>query len=276
MRTMIVSLFCIALLACEGKPAESFLDLQNADNVIYGDVDITEELLPHDNSLASVALVKREALEEFQQGILPYTVEEVTGLADFDWKNQTSFSFCSGVLVAPDLVLTAGHCVAHLSCEDLMVVSGYDQNLKDVSQLQTRTCQRIEAVHARLGLKDWALIRLQDKLDLPVAKLAKGRSKIRDEVYSIGYPLGAPKKRSLGKIRFVDFNKNYRISLDAFVGQSGSPVFNQSTHELIGILSSGESDDTDNSGSLQVKYCAEADCLGELIISVENILPSQE
>lgn len=269
MKFWLVGLLSLYIMACEKPAASGYMDL-TGENVIYGEDDIQEELSLEKNSLASVALIKTEVFEDVLSGGEPYTIEEMTGLSEFAWRHQASLSFCSGVLIRPDLVLTAGHCAEAFKCEEFLAVSGYDQR-HSIETLKGIACNKIEVIHNRVGQNDWALISLKSAFELPVVEVATQRTRIGETVYSIGYPLGAPKKRTSGKVRFVDHNQNYHVSLDAFVGQSGSPVFDQKTHQLIGVLSNGEDDPTDSGGRLQVKRCAEMECLGERIISVENM-----
>ena len=60
------------------------------------------------------------------------------------------------------------------------------------------------------------------------------------EIYIIGHPFGLPMKVA-GNARVESIDDNYfRASLDAFRGNSGSPVFRADTHAAIGIYVRGE------------------------------------
>jgi hypothetical protein len=62
-------------------------------------------------------------------------------------------------------------------------------------------------------------------------------------VYVIGHPVGLPTKFADGANVRNNNNESFFVcNLDTYGGNSGSPVFNSSTHELEGILVRGETD----------------------------------
>jgi hypothetical protein len=64
-----------------------------------------------------------------------------------------------------------------------------------------------------------------------------------DEVYVIGHPSGLPLKLADHAFVRQKLQKGYFVAnLDTFGGNSGSPVFNSSTHEVEGILVRGDTD----------------------------------
>jgi hypothetical protein len=64
------------------------------------------------------------------------------------------------------------------------------------------------------------------------------------QVTSIGHPSGLPQKFIDGAsiIQLSDAERNIDTDLDAFQGNSGSPVFDASTGVVIGITSHGHAD----------------------------------
>ena len=64
------------------------------------------------------------------------------------------------------------------------------------------------------------------------------------ELAMIGHPLGLPQKvTDNAKITKIEENKpHFQANLDAFHGNSGSPVFNPKTGEVMGMLTSGGRD----------------------------------
>jgi len=172
---------------------------------------------------------------------------------------QPSLAYaCTGFLVGPDLLMTAGHCASNHSevidssegyCEAYSWLFDYVQTskgkvkTKKVSTDNLYKCKRI--VYAVLkeegDQKDFALI----QLDRPVTKrsylkLAKSAAKVGDPVTMIGAPLGLPLKfTSNAKVLKNDVKAaTFSTNLDAFQGNSGSPVFN-SKNEVLGILVGG-------------------------------------
>lgn len=165
---------------------------------------------------------------------------------------------CTGFLVAPDLLVTAGHCSVNVGesrnetntyCKAFSWVFDYQQDafgrtqLKDIPYEKLYRCKEtIYAVNDEsLPFRDFAVIRL----DRPVEgreplKMASGGVKNTDVLSMIGYPLGTPAKRSINArvLKNDPERKAFVTNLDAFQGNSGSPVFNQQ-NEVVGILVSG-------------------------------------
>jgi len=94
-----------------------------------------------------------------------------------------------------------------------------------------------------------AVDKFRDRPDLPhlIVKAVtgqRGMSRIgRDdigfgtEVYMIGHPSGLPQKVAVNaSVRSLEGAAYFYTSLDAFQGNSGSPVFDRNTGEVIGIL----------------------------------------
>lgn len=177
--------------------------------------------------------------------------------SDEKFYNRPSLSYaCSGVLVAPDLLITAGHCMVNkgevrnekgMYCEAYSTwIFDYAIDRKGKPQTQNipaknrYTCKQI--VYAVSDAQnDYALI----QLDRPV----EGRRPLRIATEGVrpagrykmaGHPLGLPTVLSRNaRVLEDDPSKNYFVTnLDAFIGNSGSGVVN-SRNEVVGILISG-------------------------------------
>lgn len=86
-------------------------------------------------------------------------------------------------------------------------------------------------------------------------------------VYMIGHPLGLPKKVALNAT--VNENTNasfFYTTLDAFQGNSGSPVFLFGTNEVVGILVSGQKDYEWDGQCNQTVPCSPPNCRGEKVM----------
>lgn len=172
-------------------------------------------------------------------------------------------------------VMTAGHAIAQKP-EDYCVVFGFELLSKQgvfSNYINTKDVYDISA----LTFKD-------DELDLAIVKLARPSKRkplvissnfsyLADrEVYMIGYPCGLPQKVALNaEILKSPENIHFYTSLDAFQGNSGSPVFSKETNEVIGILVSGMMD-FDWTGSCNtVSTCRYPYCFGEAVLRSDLI-----
>ena len=190
---------------------------------------------------------------------------------------QPAGAFCSGSLVGPDLVMTAGHCVGSQdSCGIIRVVFDYlyeaDGELAEISIDDVYACNRVivreEGSFGGLDL-DYAII----QLDRPVvgrtpatlntqAQAVPGQT----QLVMIGSPSGIPLKiEDGGAVRSsrgddLDF---FVATTDSFGGNSGSGVWNEETGELVGILVSGETDYENDGGCQVVNDCGPTSCSGE-------------
>lgn len=265
----------------EAVPTSTYdLKKETSSGVIYGENSIEEAFSVSTNSNASVALIKTKTFEDLKSGKGTYTVEERYGvLKGLAWTQQPAAAFCSGVVVGKNLVLTAGHCVPEdSSCQDLSIVFGFEGESGKTQDPTAVRCKKIVARNNDLlssGL-DYALLLLERDVLMPSVKVGKETLASDESIYSFGYPLGAYKKKARGKIREILRETNVYISnLDVFEGNSGSPVFSMKTHQLVGILSSGESDfegSTQDSAEMSVKHCENTKCSGEIIIPIQKIL----
>ena len=88
----------------------------------------------------------------------------------------------------------------------------------------------------------------------------------------LGYPLGLPMKLTINA--GISNNDNFSFfytSLDSFSGNSGAPVFDLSTHRVIGILVSGAVDFEFNGSCYKESVCRDSSCFKEKVIRIEEI-----
>jgi hypothetical protein len=113
---------------------------------------------------------------------------------------------------------------------------------------------------------DWALVRLDRAVTgHRIARIRRaGRIGDQQVVHVIGHPAGLPTKFAGGAVVRDNAPAAYFVAnLDAFGGNSGSPVFNSDTHEVEGILVRGETDFV-RRGACQVSLvCPTTGCRGE-------------
>lgn len=167
---------------------------------------------------------------------------------------QKSVANCSGFLVGDDILVTAGHCITDAeSCHKYKWVFGFqmvkDKNgaevLADISSDNVYSCKEIMGrALQKEGNKDFSVIRLDRKVTgrTPLKLNLKGQPQVNDDIVVIGYPTGIPLKIAGGaQVKKLDDNFFFS-NLDTYGGNSGSPVINQKTYEVEGILVRGNRD----------------------------------
>jgi Bacterial tandem repeat domain 1/Trypsin-like peptidase domain len=187
------------------------------------------------------------------------------------FRDQPIGAFCSGFLVAADIIATAGHCVNDSNVTNARFVFGFRMRNATTAEtvISNGEIYRGVAVIGRQEVgsgPDWALVRI----DRPVAnhRIVRIRrtGKIGDTqaLHVIGHPSGLPTKFADGAaVRNNQPNEFFVANLDTYGGNSGSPVFNSNTHEVEGILVRGETDFV-RQGSCQVSMvCPSTGCRGE-------------
>lgn len=161
---------------------------------------------------------------------------------------------CSGFLVGPDLLVTAGHCGTNTGevrntsdnyCEAYTWLFDFrvGTNVDRVPNKNIYKCKEmIYAVQVEEdgNTYDFALIRLERAVtDRTPLKLATKSVEQGDRVTMLGHPMGLPLKYTSNAAVFEPKSgRSFLTNLDAFAGNSGSPVFNI-TNEVVGVLIAG-------------------------------------
>lgn len=163
-------------------------------------------------------------------------------------------AFCSGALVAPDIILTAGHCVKVAGSNEgvplnkMLFVFGFDM----LNTTQVRIGFAGKDVYAAKSLikrvqsntADYALIRLDRKVTgRPALKIAPNEPlAIGKGIFVIGHPSGLPTKLAAGAAISQVKATTFLSNLDTFAGNSGSPIFGGQSGAIIGVLDEGQKD----------------------------------
>jgi V8-like Glu-specific endopeptidase len=170
------------------------------------------------------------------------------------FKGQRTLPECSGFLVGPDLLVTAGHCInTEMDCRNSRWIFDYHKGNSQyyngmIKRENVYFCKRI--IKSRKDPVDYALIRLDREVKgrTPLKIRTKGRIADKQGLVVIGHPSGLPMKVTDGGMVKSNYStSSFKTNLDTFVGNSGSPVFNSETGLVEGILVSGSTDYSRNS-----------------------------
>ncbi|OGR57421.1 MAG: hypothetical protein A2X36_09200 [Elusimicrobia bacterium GWA2_69_24] len=209
--------------------------------------------------------------------------------SDEPFRDQFSGAFCSGSLVAPDIIMTAGHCVrTEAACQGTKFVFGFGVTQKgvnpdSVAASEVYGCTKIIAREEEGEGADFALV----KLDRPVKNhkvLAINRAGTPAKgtpLFVIGHPAGLPTKLAGGAwVRDPSPSGYFVANLDTYGGNSGSAVFNATSGKVEGILVRGENDFVwDSARSCRKSnQCENEGCRGEDVTKLDalsSFIPQQ-
>lgn len=195
---------------------------------------------------------------------------------------QVTSAFCSGSLIGPDLIMTAGHCIRSASsCQSTKFVFNFaykvkGEDPKTVGEDDVYSCK--ELIHSELNnstMNDYAIVRLDRPVvgRTPLAIRQSGGVAEGDSLVVIGHPSGLPTKVADGAIVRNNSPQYYFVSnLDTYGGNSGSAVFNKDTGIVEGILVRGATDFKYQNGCYVSNVCSDEGCRGEDVTRVTEVL----
>lgn len=267
--------------------SEEYKKTELTENVIYGS-DGRQDVYQASEALklladSTVALIKNTDLTEAsgRVQIAGKSFASSYQLCSSErFREQNTSAFCSGSLVGPDTIITAGHCITSQSdCVGTSFVFGFAVKSAgvlptQVSSSEVYRCREIVSRVLENSGRDYAVI----KLDRAVTNHAvlnvrrSGEASVGDALLVIGHPVGLPTKITTGgKVRSVANSGYYVTNLDTYGGNSGSAVFNAQTLEIEGILVRGEQDFVSQGGCNVSKVCTEDSCRGEDVTRISAL-----
>jgi V8-like Glu-specific endopeptidase len=204
--------------------------------------------------------------------------------SDEKFYDQQQATWCSGFLIAPDLIATAGHCInSQAECEKTSFVFGFKkpsegETVTTFQQDAVFQCKELIARTLEMSGADFAIVRLDRPTNRAPLSLSKKLPSSSDELVVIGHPSGLSTKISGGAFLRSESNGFFVANTDTYGGNSGSAVFNAATGEVEGILVRGERDFVWRSTCKVSKKCADDECRGEDITKIAEViknLPAQ-
>jgi subtilisin-like proprotein convertase family protein len=199
------------------------------------------------------------------------------------FRDQPNPAFCSGFLVAPTILVTAGHCVrTQSSCDETAFVFDFaltsqDREVTRLASESVYTCRRLVASVMESGSQsDFAVIELDRPVTgrEPLRFRREGAIELNTPITVIGHPAGLPTKISGGaNVRNVDSGAYFVANLDTYGGNSGSAVFNDATGEVEGILVRGENDFVSRGECRVSNVCENDACRGEDVTRATEFAP---
>jgi len=290
-RRLIITLSTLAILAScapQNKDTQSIsTDGKVTSNVIYGTDGRLDVYQLTDDRLkklaeSTVALIKSTSIAASSTAGFNLITGSNFGTqmnlcSSEKFREQDTAAFCSGSLVAPDLILTAGHCIEVASdCQSTSLVFGFAIKSvgvlpKQVSSSEIYKCKEIVKTIRNNSGQDFAVIRLdRPVLNHAVLQLRQsGEMSVGDGLVVIGHPVGLPTKVTTGgKVRSIANAEFLVASVDTYGGNSGSAVFNEQTGLIEGILVRGEQDFVTQGNCTVSNVCVEGACRGEDITRI--------
>ena len=282
---------CLILAAC-GSEDPVFVEPLEA-TVVYGADDRLEVHEHPDEGLrrlaqeSLVAQVPWWGVEELPGGVRRLssdgTLADRGVCPDEAFADQVrSNAICSGVLIADDLVLTAGHCVeSQRDCEAYFYVFNHHLEAEDTAALvlesDVYSCRELVLREFALmgNVPDYAVIQLDRPVTpdhVPAAIRPATPLEVGDPVAMIGSPNGLPAKIDSGARVASVSGEAYVTNVDAFQGHSGSPVFD-GEDRLSGVLVVGRTDFVEQPGEdcLRVNTLADAEA-GEYVQNIASVI----
>uniref|UniRef100_A0A0G4I1K1 Serine protease n=1 Tax=Chromera velia CCMP2878 TaxID=1169474 RepID=A0A0G4I1K1_9ALVE len=179
------------------------------------------------------------------------------------FQSEPAPATCTAVLVAEDIIATAGHCATGNKIDDYFYIFGFNTAeagngtllhipYKNVYEGKEEVASEYRNSATQDNRRsDWSLIKLWRPVTDRQPVVTRKEGKLASQhVYVIGHPNGLPAKTtrrrdgldSTSMMLNNEPNAFFEARLDTFGGNSGSPVFDAETKELEGLLVRGDSD----------------------------------
>lgn len=284
----VVSLAFLSLNGCGDRSASGPANALSS-GVVWGvddrrdvpqDLESMDMLLRY-QAQATVSLVRKNKVDHYTRDAVVFRPLALNSSGKYcpevKFGKQQDISHCSGILITPTRLLTAGHCVkSQEDCESqLFVFNRRDPGSRKALKSDVYKCKKVLARRYEQGnlyMPDIAVVELDRVVGGGVIPndVVDAKFEVGEEIRLLGYSMGVSLKKHEAKILSQDTDLYYRTDLDAFEGDSGAPVFSVKTGSLKGLLIGGAPDfveDLDRN-CLKVNVCNERTCLGEKVLHI--------
>lgn len=270
--------------------ALAFAESSIRPDVVYGeddrlDLHEVEDPVLLDLAQSTVGLVRSQDLSKigstYRINIKSYA-DSYQLCSSEPFREQSTAAFCSGFLVSPTTVVTAGHCIrTQSSCDtthfvfDFAIFEKGQSTPQVTDEANVFKCQKLIHSIAQSDGADFAVVTLDRPVihRTPLKLRQNGAVNTSTPLVVIGHPAGLPTKVA-GGATVRSLNQGFFVAnLDTYGGNSGSAVFNSDTGHVEGILVRGEMDYVYRNGCRTSNVCADSGCRGEDVTYIREVIP---
>lgn len=194
---------------------------------------------------------------------------------------QKTAPFCTAFAVSDDIIITAGHCVSDSNLDEIVFVFDLKLDNKDddfsiISEEQIFYPKVIlDRVYDSIKKLDYTIIEVEKTI--PKNRILDYSLNFNYTIgtrnYIIGHPSGLPIKFAPdGYITQRPSLNHFQTNLNAFSGNSGSPIFDEKSNKVIGIFIAGENKFTyhKDDDCIKILDCHSKNCTKEIGIKLSK------